>query len=117
MTTEVFDHSNGWLLVVDGERYPHNPGRRAQDVGYSLRPDIAGMVLKVVRCTLCGRCWMRNVDHRLMPGQLGAWFCPRGWGNGNGCGGAYFVTVERPEVEAVWRLTGRYGFGDTEGHP
>lgn len=70
--------------------------------------------IRVVQCPKCLRCWVRNVHTSLVEGE---WLCPRGWRKEGGCASDRFVVVDRPEVEAAYLLTGRYGFGDMEGHP
>lgn len=70
--------------------------------------------LCVVQCTKCLRCWVRQVHVMITTDE---WLCPRGWLRGNGCAGTRFAVVDRPEVEAAWRLTGQYAFGDMDGHP
>lgn len=101
----------GWIGWVPENKVLHGH-RPTADIGHTLQPQRLWH-LQVIRCITCQHHWIRNVRPSLMPGQLGAWLCPAGWGNG--CLGAYFITVDRPDVEAAWRLSGRYGYGDTWG--
>lgn len=68
----------------------------------------------VVACTKCSHMWVRCIRIGI---DRGDWLCPRGWRKKHGCAGGHYVVIDAPHVEAAWRLTDRYGFGDMDGHP
>ncbi len=84
--------------------------------------DVGPYKIVVVRCKDCQRHWVRSVHMRARRAGYGVWLCPAGWRRANdqsGCKGPgrVFQIANRPEIESLWRLTGKYGFGDMNGHP
>ncbi len=78
---------------------------------------VPGYELRVIQCQVCRCHWVRNVPSTLYTWtKQGSWLCPRGWTSAN-CNGGKYRIVDRPDIEAIWRLTGMHGFGDMVGHP
>ena len=83
---------------------------RLPDVNHRLKEE-DGYRIAVVRCVDCQEHWVRAVHELAIQHKRGLWLCPNGWRQPGCPYGRVFEVVNRPDVESVWRLTGRYGYG------